>query len=339
MSGSATRKVKSAVAIMMVTVPVSILYDYLDLEPNTEMTYVSIIIGVFLAAPLVLFDGSAFDEWMRRQPFSVALFARVFSYTASLFVVFTSVGLVVGLIQGLTWSDWFDSMTDLDQWKAISTGMVMYMVIVFFRQLNRLLGPGVLGRYLMGKYHQPRRETRIFMFLDLKSSTTLADELGHERYYGLVNEFFRDISAPVLDNGGEIYEYIGDEAVITWKEARGIREASCLKFFFDLDAVIAHKRQHYLDRFGVVPEYKAGVHLGEVITAEIGDLKRGLVFNGDVLNTGARIQGECGRLDRRLVVSAPIVERLKLPQGYTPEPMGPVSLRGKAEPIELIAFA
>ena len=35
--------------------------------------------------------------------------------------------------------------------------------------------------------------------------------------------------------------------------------------------------------------------------------------------------------DRRLVVSAPIVERLKLPQGYTPEPMGPVSLRGKAE--------
>ena len=88
-----------------------------------------------------------------------------------------------------------------------------------------------------------------------------------------------------------------------------------------------------------MPEYKAGVHVGEVMTAEIGDLKRGLVFNGDVLNTGARIQGECARLKRRLVSSADLFERLTLPKGWTAEEMGAVTLRGKSEPLELVAFA
>ena len=112
-----------------------------------------------------------------------------------------------------------------------------------------------------------------------------------------------------------------------------------LRVFFDIDSIIEEKRQRYLDRFGVVPEYKAGVQVGEVMTAQIGDLKRGLVFNGDVLNTGARIQGECARLGRRLVSSADLFERLTLPDGWRAEEMGPAMLRGKSEPLELVAFA
>ncbi len=133
------------------------------------------------------------------------------------------------------------------------------------------------------------------MFLDLKSSTSLAEELGHEPYLGLVNEFFRDISGPVLDSAGEIYQYVGDEVVLTWKEERGLKDANCIRVFFDIDAMIEKRKQRYLDRFGVVPEYRAGVHVGEVMTAAIGDLKKGLIFNGDVLNTGSRIQAECAR--------------------------------------------
>jgi len=174
------------------------------------------------------------------------------------------------------------------------------------------------------------------MFLDLTSSTRIAENLGPEAYLGFVNTFFRDISGPVLDNGGEIYEYVGDEVILTWKEDRGLKEASCVQVFFDIDRLIDKKKQRYLDRFGVVPEYKAGVHVGEVMTAEIGDLKRGLIFNGDVLNTGSRIRGECGRLGRRLLASAQL---FKLPEELTAESMGAVTLRGKSEPMELVAFA
>ena len=322
--------------IMMVCIPVALGYEFIS---DRRISVIGLVIGIVLAMPLALLEESTFDKRMRRLPFSVALLAKTFTYIASLIVVFSSVGLVFGLLEGLSMSEFWASFSDPALPRQVAAGFVLYVIIVFFRQLDRILGPGVLLSYLLGRYHRPHREARIFMFLDLKSSTSLAEELGHEAYLGLVNEFFRDISGPVLDSAGEIYEYVGDQVVLTWKEERGLKDANCIRVFFDIDAIIEKRKKQYLDRFGVVPEYRAGVHLGEVMTAEIGDLKKGLVFNGDVLNTGARIQRECTRLGRRLVSSADLVDRLDLPDEWTAEAMGSVILRGKSEPTELVAFA
>ena len=336
MTANTAPRLRTAIMITMVCIPVSLSYEFIE---SGVISFIGLAIGIALAMPLALLEESTFDERMRRLPFSVAVLAKSLTYIGSLVVVFQSVGLIVGLMEGLTMEDFWASFTERDLYLQMGAGFTLYVIIVFFRQLDRLFGPGVLLRYLLGRYHRPRREARIFMFLDIKSSTSLAEQLGLETYLAFINEFFRDISGPVLDNGGEIYEYVGDEVVLTWREERGLRDANCIRVFFDIDSVIAKKRQRYLDQFGVVPEYKAGVHVGEVMTAEIGDLKRGLVFNGDVLNTGARIQGECAGLGRRLVSSADLFARLTLPDGWTAEDMGSVTLRGKSEPLELVAFA
>ena len=357
MTASTVRRFRTAIMLMMVCIPVALCYEFIDslnedVEGKTsfiagtiffmggKISVIGVSIGIALAAPLALLEGSTFDERMRRLPFSVAILAKAATYIVSLVVVFQSIGLVVGLyVLDLNMDDFWASFVDPDLYYQVGAGFVLYVIILFFRQLDRLLGPGVLVSYLLGRYHRPHREARIFMFIDLKSSTSLAEELGHEAYFGLINEFFRDISGPVLDSAGEIYEYVGDEVVLTWKEERGLKDANCIRVFFDIDALIEKKKQRYLDRFGVVPEYRAGVHVGDVMTAEVGDLKKGLIFNGDVLNTGSRIQAECARLGRRLVASADLFSRLDLPDGFTAEEMGPVTLRGKAEPTELVAFA
>ena len=135
------------------------------------------------------------------------------------------------------------------------------------------------------------------------------------------------------------YEYVGDEVVLTWTEDDGLRDANCIRVFFDFADRIEKKRQSYMESFGVVPEFKAGVHVGDVVTAEIGDLKRSLVFNGDVLHTGSRIEGQCNPLGKRLLVSGHLLERLSLPAGWRVEDMGEVQLRGKAAPMRLVALA
>jgi len=208
-----------------------------------------------------------------------------------------------------------------------------------FRQLDRLLCPGVLVRVLLGRYHRPRREHRVFMFLDLKSSTSIAERLTKEAYYSFVNDFFRDLSLPVLNAGGEIYQYVGDEVVLTWKQKVGTRDVNCLRVFFAIDAEIENRKEHYLDRYGVVPDYKAEAHLGEVITAEIGDLKKEIVYNGDILNTAARIQAMCNELQRRFVASKQLIQALVVPEDFSIEELGAVTLRGKAEPLELVGLA
>ena len=52
-----------------------------------------------------------------------------------------------------------------------------------------------------------------------------------------------------------------------------------------------HAHQRQLEReFGVVPRIRGSLHFGPVIVGEIGDIKRAIVFNGDVMNTAARLE-------------------------------------------------
>ena len=53
--------------------------------------------------------------------------------------------------------------------------LAMGLVISFINQMNSKFGPGVLIPILLGKYLKPHKEERIFMFLDLANSTTLAE--------------------------------------------------------------------------------------------------------------------------------------------------------------------
>jgi adenylate cyclase len=329
-------RVESAARVTVSCVAVSMVYELVD---TSAVSFAALYVGVGLAMPLILLEETGFDRRMRRLSFTAALLARTLTYLGSIAAVFMSVGFVAGYLEGRTLAEFRDFIVSADFGRQLAAGFGVYLVIVFFRQLDRLLGPGVLVKYLSGRYHAPRREARIFMFMDLKSSTSLAERLGPERYYGLVNECFRDLATPVLDSGGEIYEYVGDEVVLTWTEDDGVRNANCIRVFFDFADRIQMKKSAYLERFGVVPEFKAGVHVGEVVAAEIGDLKKSLVFNGDVLNTGSRIEGQCNSLGKRLLASSHLVERLSLPSHWMIEDMGEVELRGKAAPLRLHAFA
>ncbi len=106
-----------------------------------------------------------------------------------------------------------------------------------------------------------------------------------------------------------------------------------------IEALIQERREHFLREYGVVPEFKAGVHAGDVITAQIGDIKSEIVHNGDVLNTTARIQAACNQLGHKLLASEELMQGLTLGPEYTVESLGPVPLRGKSEALNLCAVS
>jgi adenylate cyclase len=95
--------------------------------------------------------------------------------------------------------------------------------------------------------------------------------------------------------------------------------------------------ENYLKNFGVKPEFKSGLHFGKVVSAQIGDLKREIVYNGDVLNTTARIQNECNKYQRDFLVSGILMNRLKQINGFQWERIDIVKLRGKEKEVELFS--
>jgi len=173
------------------------------------------------------------------------------------------------------------------------------------------------------------------MFVDLVSSTAIAEKLDNIKYHQLLRDFYADITNTIIYNKGEIYQYVGDEIVISWKLKAGIDNNQCLKCYFDMRLAIVALKAKYQSTYGLVPDFKAGLHYGKVIAGEIGIIKRDITFSGDVLNTTSRIQGQCNAYGVKIISSDELLELLAYNNNYLRIPLGDIELKGKLSKVAL----
>jgi class 3 adenylate cyclase len=176
---------------------------------------------------------------------------------------------------------------------------------------------------------------RIFMFLDITSSTSIAETLGHVKYFELLNDFFNDLAKPIEAHKGEIYQYVGDEVVVSWALEEGISNANCLHCFFDILDTIDDLSYKYLEKYEMVPTFKAGMHFGKVSTGTIGTIKKEIIYTGDVLNTTSRIEGQCNQHNVNLLLSKDLMNKIPNENQFEFVEIGEISLRGKASFVTL----
>lgn len=217
--------------------------------------------------------------------------------------------------------------------------VIVWSIVVAFTQLflhiNDKFGHGILWQFIRGKYHSPIEENRVFMFLDIRSSTSIAESLGNEDYYNLLRDFYSDITNSIIVNKGSIYQYVGDEVVISWKFEDGIEDNHCINCFVGIKKAIDMKRDRYMLKYGLVPNFKAGIHYGKVTAGEIGVLKRDITFSGDVLNTASRIQEQCNEYGVNILVAKELVDKLPASKIHSYQAIGEIQLRGKQKALEL----
>lgn len=227
-------------------------------------------------------------------------------------------------------------------WTRIAKNCMVWAVVVavtqLFLQINNKFGQGVFWNILRGKYNTPKEEERIFMFLDLNSSTTIAERLGDKKYHAFLKDIFTDITNPILDNKGEIYQYVGDEVIVAWKYDEGIRNSKCVQCFFDIKYHLQQLNGKYMRQYGLVPSFKAGIHCGKVVAGEVGIIKRDITYSGDVLNTTSRIQDMCKEFNEEVIVSGDLAASLRLAGNFAAQTLGSIKLKGKQKEMLLIAL-
>jgi adenylate cyclase len=205
-------------------------------------------------------------------------------------------------------------------------------------QIKRLHRPGDLIKYITGKYHRPEETEKIFLFLDLKSSTPIAEKLGNLRYSEFMIDYFDDMTDAILMSKAEIYQYIGDEVVLTWPFEDGVKDAKCIHCFFDIRNTMEMNKEHYINKFGVYPEFKAAIHAGSVSVTWIGTIKKEIVYHGDVLNTTSRIQDECNKYNQCFLISEYMLNSIRLPEYLKSDFVGELQLKGKQEKVKIFGL-
>lgn len=107
--------------------------------------------------------------------------------------------------------------------------------------------------------------------------------MGHKQYSNLIRDCFLDINHVSVKYNAEIYQYVGDETVLSWLMNDHSNPENSINFYFATKDNFLTRKDYYLKEYGIMPEFRAGLHQGVVTCVEAGDIKREIAYHGDPL--------------------------------------------------------
>jgi len=214
--------------------------------------------------------------------------------------------------------------------------MLIFLITQLFIEMSEKYSPGVFADILRGKYIEPQIEKRIVMFLDLKDSTPIAESLGHKNYFLFIRDFIHFVSIAILEHGARIYQYVGDEIVVSWIYSEANSDKA-IKAVIEARKTLQKQSEHFRRNYGVSPEFRVGIHAGDVTVGEIGLIKKDIAMSGDTMNTAARIRSSTSDLNHKFIVSKDFFDLSSL-KDYQSESLGSIDLKGKSNGLELYAL-
>lgn len=271
----------------------------------------------------------------RWQGYRLVTTVRIIAFASWILTVLVSVngllrtgadGLPQGALAYLTGSTFV---------RDAAAALIVATMATAYLEVRRLHNAGEIRRFLLGRYRVPVEEERVFLFADLVGSTALAEALGPRVYSAFISDCFRDVSEAILAWKGQVYQYVGDEIVVSWPADRGLRNGTAVRCFLQMQLDLADRADAYRAEYGHAPRFRAGIHAGPVVTTWVGLAKIELAFHGDALNTAARILALCKPHDAHLLVSTPTLARMDLPAHITATSVGSTELQGRREVIDL----
>lgn len=234
---------------------------------------------------------------------------------------------------------WIDSTTGSYLIERTMSWMITFTLTLLVIEINEKYSPGLFFSIIFGSYANPRVERRIVMFLDLKDSTPIAEKLGTSTYFSFIRDFIYYVSSALIEYGGNIYQYVGDEVVTSWPTSPASAR-KCLKALAEARKQLRKHRPDFMKKYGIIPEYRVGIHEGEVTVGEIGIVKKDLAMSGDTMNTAARIRTACGDLNMDVLASNAFIRLLQATgESHDHQSIGVLELKGKATGLELYSYS
>jgi adenylate cyclase len=294
------------------------------------MSYGITMSSVLGAIEIFVLSGSLRD-WLAGFPFSVSLAIRTAIYAVGIAVLqWIQPGeLVVGLPLGTNPASF---------WNGFAYSAAVSILFNLGFAITNLIGARSFLNFITGRYHTPVEENRFVLFVDIAGSTGLAEQLGGIAIHKLLDRTFRLLTLSVVDNRGEVLNYVGDEVIVTWPEKIGAVDCRPLRCFLGMRKDLADASAQLQREFGVVAQIRGSLHFGPVIVGEIGDVKRAIVFNGDVMNTAARLEELSRTVDGGFLASRAAMERFTSPLPFPVRDLGRLEIRGRVDGIDVVSM-
>lgn len=312
-----------------------LLYNILFAGGATPLA--GLVYGLSVGGTVLAFDRGiilgGLQARMRRLPAMIYVPAAEIAYVLMISVGIALGGFVVWAL-GLTADPLYEAIKITP--RVLAYSLAVSAILVFVVRMRDLIGGEVFVNFLVGRYHRPVREERIFLFLDVVGSTAFAEVHGDLKAQAYLSAIFAALAEPVRRNSGSTDDYIGDMAMITWPMQRGLKKGRCVTCVFDVLDRIEAEANAWRAQFGTVPRLRAALHGGAVVTAEVGVDRHKIAYFGDAVNVTSRIEALCRPLGTEILISDDLLARLGgLPKGITSRSLGAHALRGRGQPLSV----
>jgi adenylate cyclase len=185
------------------------------------------------------------------------------------------------------------------------------------------------------------RKTATIMFSDIRSFTAISERLAPEAVVEFLNEYMTRMVDCVERTHGVVDKFIGDAIMAVWGASvtQGSPEADALE---SVKAMILMRRSLMEFNRGRGSDDKpvirigCGVNTGPCLAGQIGSAnKMEYTVIGDTVNLASRIESLNKPFGTDILISENTYRLIK--KYVIVEPMPPITVKGKAEPLQIYA--
>lgn len=204
---------------------------------------------------------------------------------------------------------------------------------LFSRYVSAEIAQKIVEAFDQGRLELGGEEREItVLFADIRGFTTLSEGLEPPEVVRMLNLFLEDMTAIVMENGGAINKYIGDNLMAFWNAPYPQADHAWMATKAALEMLESIRKKNETRQFPTPVQFGIGINTGPVVVGNIGSSRR-LEYTpiGDTVNTASRL---CGVAPGGVVY---IGSRTRELDGDRIQPVSVqyLKLKGKAEPVEV----
>ncbi|PIV30032.1 MAG: adenylate/guanylate cyclase domain-containing protein [Zetaproteobacteria bacterium CG_4_9_14_3_um_filter_49_83] len=204
--------------------------------------------------------------------------------------------------------------------------------------ITKHMDPGVADQLLAGgdDILGGRSTKATVLFSDIRSFTTLTEELGAQGTVHLLNEYFTLMVECIQDEGGMLDKFIGDAIMAAFgvPVAHDDDEDRALRCAIRMQTDLRSWNERRAMEGKQAVDIGIGLNTDTIVTGNIGSPKRmDYTMIGDGVNLASRLESACKQYASRILISE---NTRKLLKGiYRIRDIDMVVVKGKTEPVRI----
>ena len=171
-----------------------------------------------------------------------------------------------------------------------------------------------------------------FLFTDIRGFTSLCEGLPPKKVVDILNHYLDIETQIILENGGDIDKFVGDEMMAFFTGPR--KEINACKAAMEIRAAMRKEQQLSMEEGLTYVSIGIGINTGEVIFGSVGSrTRKDFTSIGDTVNLAARLESANKAYGSKSIITEAVFKKLR--DLFICRELDFITVKGKTEPVRI----